>query len=64
MAKHNNVGDYEQDAYTPVTKKVRNRNDYRVELLVNGEVKVFPPKSTVEVPESFAIPTNIGLYTV
>ena len=48
----------------PQTKKVRNRNDYKVELLIDGNVVVFPPKKTVEIPANFDIPINLGLYNV
>lgn len=46
----------------PQTKKVRNRNDYKVELLIDGNVVVFPPKKTVEIPSRFNVPSNLGLY--
>lgn len=44
------------------TKKVRNRSNCKVELLIEGKVVVFPPKGTVEVPYDFDIPNGIGLY--
>ena len=47
---------------TPKVKSVRNRNSYKVELLINGEVVAFPPHSTVEVPEDAEIPSDMGLY--
>lgn len=49
---------------TPQTKKVRNRNPYKVELLIDGNVVVFPPKKTVDVPTNFDVPSNLGLYNV
>lgn len=44
------------------TKTVRNRSNGKVELLINGEIVVFPPKSSVEVPIDFEVPGGIGLY--
>ena len=54
----------EQKTPTPEvkTKKVRNRSNGKVELLIENEVVVFPPKSTVEVPDDFEVPNGIGLY--
>ena len=46
------------------TKKVRNRSNCKVELLIEGKVVVFPPKGTVEVPQDFDVPNGIGLYVV
>ena len=48
----------------PQIKRVRNRNDYKIELLIDGNVVVFPPKKTVEIPANFDIPINLGLYNV
>lgn len=45
-------------------RKIRNRNPYKVELLVDNSIVVFPPKTTVEVPANFDIPSNLGLYNV
>lgn len=42
-------------------KEVYNRSGHRVELLVNGEVKVLLPGSTLEVPMDLTIPDGIGL---
>lgn len=44
------------------TKTVRNRSNGKIELLINGEIVVFPPKSSVEVPIDFEVPGGIGLY--
>ena len=56
----------EQQVATPSeevkTKMVRNRGNGKIELLINGSVVVFPPKSTVEVPIDFNVPNGIGLY--
>lgn len=49
---------------TPQTKKVRNRNDYKVELMIDGNVVVFPPRKTVEIPTNFNVPDNLGLYSI
>lgn len=46
------------------TKKVRNRSNCKVELLIEGKVVVFPPKGTVEVPYAFDVPNGIGLYVM
>lgn len=46
------------------TKKVRNRSNCKVELLIEGKVVVFPPKGTVEVPYDFDVPNGIGLYVM
>lgn len=54
----------EQEVQTIKTKKVRNRNDYKVELLIDGKVVVFPPKKMVEIPTNFNVPSNLGLYNV
>ena len=54
----------EPEVQTPQTKRVRNRNDYKIELLIDGNVVVFPPKKTVEIPANFDIPINLGLYNV
>lgn len=45
------------------TKRVRNRNPYKVELFVDGKVVVFPPKKSVDIPANFSVPSNLGLYT-
>ena len=49
---------------TPVkkTKRVHNRGNCKVELLIGGKIVVIPSKKTVEVPEEFEIPVGIGLY--
>lgn len=54
----------EQEVQTTKTKKVRNRNDYKVELMIDGKVVVFPPKKMVEIPTNFNVPSNLGLYNV
>lgn len=54
----------EQKVQTPQVKKVRNRNDYKVELMIDGNVVVFPPKTTVEIPANFDVPSNLGIYSV
>lgn len=65
MAKQTTGGINEQEVQTPQkTKKVRNRNDYKVELLIDGKVVVFPPKKMVEIPTNFNVPSNLGLYNV
>lgn len=43
------------------TKEVRNRSGHRVELIVNDEVKVLLPGSTINVPIDTMIPGGIGL---
>ena len=64
MAKHATEEITEQAVQTPQIKRVRNRNDYKVELLIDGNVVVFPPKKTVEIPANFDVPSNLGLYNV
>ena len=64
MAKHATEEITEQTVQTPQIKRVRNRNDYKVELLIDGNVVVFPPKKTVEIPANFDVPSNLGLYNV
>ena len=64
MAKQTTEEVHEPAVQTPQTKRVRNRNEYRVELFIDGNVVVFPPKKAVEVPENFIIPENLGLYIV
>ena len=54
----------EPEVQTAQIKRVRNRNDYKIELLIDGNVVVFPPKKTVEIPANFDIPINLGLYNV
>lgn len=44
------------------TKSVKNRNSYKVELVINGKVVVFLPGKTVKIPASFVVPSNLGLY--
>lgn len=44
------------------TKWVHNRNIFKVELVVNGEVLSILPGKTVEVPDDYNVPTNLGLY--
>lgn len=48
----------------PTTKRVSNRKDYKIELVFNGGVIIFPPRKTVEVPINFCVPKNLGLYEV
>lgn len=64
MAKQTTEEVNEQVVHTPQTKKVRNRNPYKVELLIDGSVVVFPPKKAVDVPVNFDVPSNLGLYNV
>lgn len=64
MAKQTTEEVHEPAVQAPQTKRVRNRNDYKVELLIDGNVVVFPPKKTVEIPTNFDIPNNLGLYNV
>ena len=64
MAKQTIEEVHEPAVQAPQTKRVRNRNDYKVELLIDGNVVVFPPKKTVEIPANFDIPNNLGLYNV
>ena len=64
MAKKTTEEVNEPAVQTPQTKKVRNRNHYKVELLIDGNVVVFPPKKTVEIPSNFDVPSNLGLYNV
>lgn len=64
MAKQIREEVNEQTVQTPQTKRVRNRNDYKIELLINGNVVVFPPKKTVEIPANFDVPSNLGLYNI
>lgn len=47
---------------TAPTKKVRNRSGQKIELVVNGEVVVFRPGISTEVPADFEVPGGIGLY--
>ena len=48
-------------AQKSATKKVSNRNNYKVEVFSLGKVFVFPPKATITVPEEVNIPTGLGL---
>ena len=64
MAKQTTKEVNEPAVQTPQIKRVRNRNDYKVELLIDGNVVVFPPKKTVEIPANFDVPSNLGLYNV
>ena len=64
MAKQTTEEVHGPAVQAPQTKRVRNRNDYKVELLIDGNVVVFPPKKTVEIPANFDIPNNLGLYNV
>ena len=64
MAKQTTEEVNEPAVQTPQTKKVRNRNEYKVELLIDGNVVVFPPKKTVKIPANFDVPSNLGLYNV
>ena len=43
------------------TKEVRNRSGHRVEIMIDGNVVVLLPGSTVEVPIDAVIPDGIGL---
>lgn len=43
-------------------KSVKNRNMYKVELVINDRVVVFPPGKSVSVPENASIPEGLGLY--
>ena len=43
------------------TKKVSNRNNYKIEVVSLNKVFVFPPKTTVSVPEAVVIPEGFGL---
>lgn len=46
------------------TKMVRNRNGYKIELIVNGVVAVILPGKAIEVPMDYVVPAGIGLYVV
>lgn len=46
------------------TKIVHNRNGYKIELVVNGNVAVLLPGKSVEVPIDYEVPSGIGLYVV
>lgn len=63
MAKKVNVEGTET-LQVPELKKVRNRNDYKIELFIDGKVVVFPPHKSAEVPVDFILPANLGLYEV
>lgn len=43
------------------TKKVSNRNNYKIEVFSLGKVFVFPPKAIVTVPDAVNIPGGLGL---
>lgn len=43
------------------TKRVSNRNGYKIEVVSLGRVFVFPPKTTVTVPDAVVIPGGLGL---
>lgn len=43
------------------TKKIRNRSNQKIELVIGDKVVVFPPHSTIEVPTNEPIPEGIGL---
>lgn len=45
-------------------RRVRNRNNYKIELSVDGKILVFPPRKSVMVPDTFELPEGIGLYFV
>lgn len=45
-----------------VTKEVYNRGGHRVELIVDGNVQVLLPGSTLIVPIETTIPEGIGLF--
>ena len=46
----------------PKTKKIRNRGNSKVELLIDNKVVVVLPRETAEVPIDFDVPNGIGLY--
>lgn len=43
------------------TKILRNTTSMKVELIIDGEVKVFLPHKDEEVPKKFTYPRNLGL---
>ena len=43
-------------------QNVKNRNNHRIELEIDGKIVVFMPGATVKVPANFVIPQNLGLY--
>lgn len=45
-------------------RRVRNRNNYKIELSVDGKILVFPPRRSVVVPDTFELPEGLGLYFV
>jgi hypothetical protein len=45
----------------PATRKVWNISNNKIELDINGKAVSIAPKQTIEVPEDFVIPLNIGL---
>ena len=44
------------------TKEVCNRSGHRVELVVNGNVKVLLPGDVFHVPNEVVVPEGIGLF--
>lgn len=45
-------------------RRVRNRNNYKIELSVDGKILVFPPRRSITVPDTFELPEGLGLYFV
>lgn len=45
-------------------KYIRNRNNYKVEISVDGVTKALAPHETIKVPKSYATPTGIGVVEV
>lgn len=62
MAKQSKLEGTEETKSSQLKKLVRNRNDYKVELFIDGSVVVFPPHRSAEVPATFDVPANLGLY--
>lgn len=64
MAKSNNSILEEQSDVTVATKKMKtliNTGRMKVELDVEGELKVIRPGKDIKVPSGFIVPSNVSL---
>lgn len=54
-------GTTEEPMEKPITKRVWNISNSKLELEIGGKALSISPRQTVEIPIDFVIPQNIGL---
>lgn len=62
MAKNNSTDNSTKEVVK--TKKIRNIASNKREIIVDGKLVSLLPNEVVEVPDTFAIPTGLGIQEV